>query len=58
MEDRDLLMVCHNWVFFGCVGVEEGGHGGIGGAAAPAREVGAPTGRSDLSAELREFIAL
>jgi hypothetical protein len=44
--------------FFGCVGVEEGGHGGIGGAAAPAREVGAPTGRSDLSGELREFIAL
>jgi hypothetical protein len=31
---------------------------GIGGAAAPAREVGAPTGRSDLSGELREFIAL
>jgi hypothetical protein len=38
--------------------VEEGGHGGIGGAAAPAREVGAPSRRSDLSGELREFIAL
>jgi hypothetical protein len=45
-------------VFLGCVGVEEGGHGGIGGAAAPAREVGAPTSRSDLSGELHEFIAL
>ena len=41
--------------FWGCVGVEEGVHRGIGGVAAPAREVGAPTGRSDLSGELREY---
>jgi hypothetical protein len=41
-----------------CVGMEEGDCGDIGGAAAPAREVGAPTRRADLSGELRKFIAL
>jgi hypothetical protein len=44
--------------FLGCVGMEEGDHRGIGGAAAPARQVGAPTRRSDFSGELRKFIAL
>jgi hypothetical protein len=38
--------------------MEEGDCGDIGGAAAPAREVGAPTRRADLSGELRKFIAL
>lgn len=42
--------------FLGSVGMEEGDHGGIGGAAAPARQVGAPTRRFDFSGELREFI--
>ena len=47
-------------VFFWAVyvGMEEGDHRDIGGAAAPARQVGAPTRRSDFSGELRKFIAL
>jgi hypothetical protein len=38
--------------------MEEGDCGDIGGAAASAREVGAPTRRADFSGELRRFIAI
>lgn len=40
------------------VGMEEGDHRDIGGAAAPARQVGAPTRRSDFSGQLlRKFLS-
>lgn len=44
-------MGIYGFVFGLCmyVGMEEGDHGVIGGAAAPARQVGAPTRRSDFS---------
>ena len=45
-------------LLFGSVGMAEGDCGDIGGAAAPAREVGAPTRRADFSGELHRFIAI
>jgi len=45
-------------LLLGCVGMEEGDCGDNGGAAAPARQVGAPTRRADFSGELHRFIAI